>query len=154
MRNNLFLGRCPELKTLEWDILNLDYLYPMYTLLIFFGNRSFWDMVEIKSKTGFFLFNLKWRAKFLIYRLLVRDSDWLNFIHCSGYKHKIRLVSIIWKREDQASISISTILKFSVQLTRAVSKNICFINETVGCKLKFQLNLSAKMKISNLQKYP
>ena len=30
-----------------------------------------------------------------------------------GYKYKIRLVSILWKREDQALISISIIQKFS-----------------------------------------
>ena len=46
------------------------------------------------------------------FRLLIRDSDWLNFIHFSGYKYKIRLVSRLRKREDQALISISTILKF------------------------------------------
>ena len=84
--------------------------------------------------------------KILIYRLLIRDSDWLNFIHCSGYKYKIRLVSIIWKREDQASISISTILKCSAQLTRAVAKNICFINETVGCKLNFKWTSQQRWK--------
>ena len=37
----------------------------------------------------------------------------MNFKHFSGYKYKIRLVSILRKREDQALISISTILKFS-----------------------------------------
>ena len=90
----------------------------MNTLQIFFLNRS---LVEKKSKTGFlnqkvlpFLYiNVKWRAKFQKYRLHICDSDWLNFIHFSGYKYKIRLVSIVRKREDQALISISTILKFS-----------------------------------------
>ena len=43
----------------------------------------------------------------------LRDSDWLNFIHFSRYRYKIRLVSILRKWEDQALISISTILKFS-----------------------------------------
>ena len=43
------------------------------------------------------------------------DSDWLNSIHFSRYKYKIRLVSVLRKREDQALISISTILKFSVR---------------------------------------
>ena len=57
--------------------------------------------------------NLKWRAKFQVYRLHIRDSDWLDFMHFSGYKYKIRLVSILRKREDQPLISISTILKFS-----------------------------------------
>ena len=37
----------------------------------------------------------------------------MNFIHFSGYKNKIKLVSILRKREDQALIWISTILKFS-----------------------------------------
>ena len=43
----------------------------------------------------------------------MRDSDWLNFIHFSRYNYKIRLVSIERKRDDEALISISTILKFS-----------------------------------------
>ena len=88
----------------------------MDTLLIFFLNRSFLNLVEKNQKPGFlnqrallFLFiNLKLRTKFWIYRLLVSDSDWLNFIHFSGYKDKIRLVKILRKREDQALISIST----------------------------------------------
>ena len=40
----------------------------------------------------------------------------MNFIHFSGYKYMIRLVSILWKRKDHALISISTILKFSAQI--------------------------------------
>ena len=52
------------------------------------------------------------------YRPHIRDSDWLNFIHFSGYKYKIRLVSVLRKREDQALISISTILKFSAQAAK------------------------------------
>ena len=84
-----------------------------------------------KSKTGFFkireslpflYINLKWRAKFQISRLLIRDSDWLNFIHFSGYKYKIRLVSRLRKREDQALISISTILKFPAQIVKLTMK--------------------------------
>ena len=93
----------------------------------FFLNRSFFDIVEKDQKPVFkireFLpilhINLKWRAKFLIYQLHIRDSDWLNFIHFLGYKYKIKLVSILWKREDQALISISTILKFSAQFFRS-----------------------------------
>ena len=91
----------------------------MDTPLIFFLNRSFLDKLEKKSKIGFLkkrvpsisLYNLEWRAKVQIYRLHIRDSDWLNFIHFSGYQYKIRLV--LRKREDQALTSISTILKFS-----------------------------------------
>ena len=58
----------------------------MDTLLIFFLNRSFLDIVE-KNQNRFFKIieflytNLKWRIKIQIYRLLKRDSDWLNFIH-------------------------------------------------------------------------
>ena len=89
----------------------------------FFLDSSFLDIVEKNQKPVFkireFLpilhINLKWRAKFLIYQLHIRDSDWLNFIHFLGYKYKIKLVSILRKREDQALISISTILKFSAQ---------------------------------------
>ena len=44
-----------QLKTLEWDILNPDYLikYPMDTLLIFFLNYSFLDIVEKNQKPVF-----------------------------------------------------------------------------------------------------
>ena len=97
----------------------------MDTLLIFFLNRSFLDIVEKNKKTyfsKFFCIKSKWRAKFQIYRLHIPDSDWLNFIHLSGYKYKIRLVSILRKREDQALISISTILKFSDQTIRGYRK--------------------------------
>ena len=56
------------------------------------------------------------RAKFKIYRLRLRDSDWLDFIHFSEYKYKIRSVSILRQRKDQALNSISTILKCSAQI--------------------------------------
>ena len=93
----------------------------MNTLLIFFLNRSFLDIEENNQKPVFkireflpFLYiDLKWRAKFLIYRLHIRDSEWLNVIRFLGVKYKIRLVSRLKKREDQALIAISTILKFS-----------------------------------------
>ena len=63
----------------------------MDTLLIFFLNRSSLDKVEKNQKPVFQISvcNLKWRAKFQIYGLHIR-----NF-------------------EDHALISISTILKFS-----------------------------------------
>ena len=91
----------------------------MDTLLIFFLQSSFFDIVEKNQKPVFkirkflpFLYiNLKWRAKFQIYRLLIRDSNWLNFIPFSGYKDKIRLVLILRKREDQALILKSRVLK-------------------------------------------
>ena len=83
----------------------------MVKLLTFFLNR-FLNIEEknqnrffkIRESLPFLYINLKWRAKFQIYRLHIRDSDWLNFIHFSGYKYKIRLVSILRKREDQALI--------------------------------------------------
>ena len=113
----------PELKTLEWDILNPDYLTWVSNghTLDFLLKPFFLGYSREKSKTCFFnwrvppfsKYNLKRRAKFKIYRLHIRDSDWLNFIHFSGYKYKIRLIWILWKREDQALISISTVLKFS-----------------------------------------
>ena len=106
----------------------------MNTLLIFFLNRSFLDIVEKNQKPVFkireflpFLYiNLKWRVKFQIYRVHIRNSDWLNFIHFLGYKYKIRLVSILRKREDQALISISTILKFLALGAFLSSNNFSF----------------------------
>ena len=68
--------------------------------------------------------NRKWHAKFQISRLLNRDSDWLNFMYFSGYcKHKINLVSILRKREDQVLISIPTILTFSALLSAHIYLN-------------------------------
>ena len=67
---------------------------------------------KIRKSLPFLHNNLKWRAKFQISRLHIHDSDWLSFMHISGYKYKIRLVSRLRKRVDQALISISTILKF------------------------------------------
>ena len=100
--------------------------YPYYRLLIWVSNGHTFDfllkpfflnIVEKNQKPVYknsvSLHNFKWRAKFQIFRLHIRDSDWLKFIQFSGYKYKIRLVSILRKREDQALISISTILKFS-----------------------------------------
>ena len=63
----------------------------MDTLLIFFLNRVFLDIVEKNQKPVFLsyrvppisVYNLKWRATFQIYQLHIRDSDWLNFIHFS-----------------------------------------------------------------------
>ena len=83
----------------------------MDTLLIFFLNCSFLNIVEkskpcffkIRESLSFLYINFKcMRAKFQIYRLHILDSDWLDFIHYLGYKYKIRLVSILRKREDQA----------------------------------------------------
>ena len=94
----------------------------MDKLLIFFLNSSFLDIVEKNQKPIFLnlrvpptsVYNLRWRARFKIYRLHISDSDWLNFIHFSGYKNMIRLVSILREREDHGLILISTILKSSV----------------------------------------
>ena len=105
----------------------------MNTLLILFLNRSFLDIVEKNQKPVFLNqrvlpiseYNLKWHEKFQIYRLHTRDSDWLDFIHFSRYK--IRLVSILRKREDQALISISTILKFSAQADQQKMRTIVTI---------------------------
>ena len=63
----------------------------MVTLIIFFLNRSFLDIVEKNEKPVFF----KIKTKFQIYRLYKRDSDWLNFINFSGYKYNVRLISIL-----------------------------------------------------------
>ena len=71
-----------KLKTLEWDILNLDYLiWVSNRLLIFFVNYSFLDSVEKNQKPAFKLRSPSCFLKFQISRLLISDSDWLNFIH-------------------------------------------------------------------------
>ena len=89
----------------------------MDTLLIFFLNRSFLDInlnpFLILRVAPVSVYNFKLRAKFRIYRFHSCESDFLHFL---GYKYKIRLVSILGKREDKALISISTILKFSAQV--------------------------------------
>ena len=74
------------------------------------GRKKSKPVLKIREFLQLLNINLKLRAKFQIYRLHIRDSDWLNFINYSGYKYKTKLVSILRKREDQALISISTIL--------------------------------------------
>ena len=61
----------------------------------------------------------KWRAKFLISRVLIGSSgfcihrsDWLKFENSPGYKLKIE-ISLKLTKQDQAFISITTNLKFS-----------------------------------------
>ena len=111
-------------SNLEWDILNPNYL-------IWESNGHTFDFLLNPFFLGYYretsskvppvsIYNLIRRAKFQIYRLHIRDSDWLNFIHFSGNKDTIRLISMLRKREDQALISISTILKFSVQAFRTL----------------------------------
>ena len=71
----------------------------MWTLLISCIIHSFFNIVQknqkpvfkIRESLPFLSINLNWCAKFQIYRFLIRDSDWLNFIHFSGYKYKISL---------------------------------------------------------------
>ena len=85
----------------------------MWTLKISCLIHSFLEIVQKKSKTCF--------SKFQIFRLLIRDSNWLNFINFhdkSTTQYKIRLVSRLRQREDQALISVSTILKFPAQIVK------------------------------------
>ena len=98
----------------------------MNTLLIFL-KPFFLGYSREKSKTCF--------SKFYI-----RDCDWLNFVHFYGYKYKIRLVSILRKREDHALISISTILKFLNMDNLIICKNICQNFQTQNKKSKKKLN--------------
>ena len=92
----------------------------MDTLLIFFLNRSFLErkiknrFFKIRESLPFLYINLKWRAKFQIYRLRIRDSDLLDFMHFSGYKHKIRLVSI--SRGSSINLNIHHSKVFSSEL--------------------------------------
>ena len=63
--------------------------------------------------------------KILTYRLLIRDSDWLNFIQLIFSTQEQDKVSFdIRKREDQALISISIILKFSALCASQFEKKI------------------------------
>ena len=106
----------------------------------------------IKFKNRFFLYiNLKWRAIFEISRLLIRDSDLLNFLHFSGYKYKIRLVSRFRKREDQALFSISTILKFPALVHFFIPVKVIYWMFKVG---NFCLkNMQTFFIIENAQNY-
>ena len=67
-----------------------------------------------KLKTGFSKLEsyLKWHAKFQIIGFI--NATLIGWILYT-FQYKIRLVSILRKREDQALISISTILKVSAQ---------------------------------------
>ena len=60
--------------------------YPMWTLLISCLIHSFLEVqkknrvFKTRESLPFLLSNLKWRAKFKIFRLLIHGTDWLNFI--------------------------------------------------------------------------
>ena len=117
-----------ELGTLEWDTFIPHFLIQISNL----------DTFNFLLNPLFF----GWRAKFQISQLLIRDSDWLNFIHFSGYKYKIRLVSRLRKRKYQALISISTIRKFAAQLSsfnddQKLLSKLTTKNYYQGCLLLF-----------------
>ena len=112
---------------------NFRMRYPLSRLLnlsiqwthswFFFLNRSFFDIVEKDQKPVFNIrefqllyINLKWRAKFQIYRLKIRDSDWFNFIHFICNKYKTRLVSILKKRGSSINLYIHHSKVFSSDL--------------------------------------
>ena len=92
-----------ELKPLELDTLNTNRYICIWFLLNPLFSPLFLD-IRVLSLND---------AKYQISLLLIRHSDWLNLIHFSGYKLKIKLILRLIKRGDQALISISTILKFS-----------------------------------------
>ena len=50
-----------------------------------------------------------------LFRFLQMPLNWLSYIKFCWYKLKIKLILKLTKNEDQALISISTILKFSAQ---------------------------------------
>ena len=68
----------PELKTLEWNILNPDYLIwvSMDTLFILFWNRPFLDIVEKNKKARFF----KLESSSLFCILILNDAQNFKFI--------------------------------------------------------------------------
>ena len=67
-------------------------------------------------------FSLYWKSQNFhvasdwLFDILHTPLYWLNFIHFSGYKLKIKLILRLIKRGDQALISISAILEFSAQV--------------------------------------
>ena len=140
----------------------------MWTLLISCLIHSFWDKyicIQKKSKTGFqnyfSNFCIVMAPKCQISRLLKRDSDWFNLLHFSGYKYKIRLVSWLGKREGQALISISTILKFPAMVIFfkdpwkfSGPSRITKLLDLKGLYAYLYVILHAKMVILDLQRYP
>ena len=85
----------------------------MDTLLIFFLNRSFLDLVKKKQKPVFlnrkslpFLFIiLNGAQNFKIYRLCIRDSDWLN-LYTFQDTSTIDQVSLDIKKKRGSSINL------------------------------------------------
>ena len=103
--------KAPELKTLEWDILNPNYLIWVSNGHTFYFRLKPFFLGYSREKSILYI-NLKWRAKFQIYRIFIHDSDWLNFIHFSGYKYKIRFV-IKKKRGSSINLDINHSKVFS-----------------------------------------
>ena len=102
-----------ELGTLEWDTFDPDGLIRVSNVdTLYWTKTQFFKIIE---SFPILYLNLKRRAKFKISQLLVRDSEWLNFVHFSGYKYMLRLVSRLRKKGDQVLISISTNLKLNLK---------------------------------------
>jgi len=88
--------------------------------------------LKIRESLPFLYKILNGAQNFQFIGFIFATLKWLNIKHFSEYKYKkykIRLVSIIGKREDQALISISTILKFSAQ-KEEIKKSFVKQNQT------------------------
>ena len=82
-----------ELGTLERDTFYPDCFIRISNVgsFNFFRNPLLFEYSTEKCKTAFlkleipshFYINFKYRSIFQISRILIRDSDWLNFIHLS-----------------------------------------------------------------------
>ena len=74
----------------------------MDTLLIFFLNRSFFDIAEKNQNRFLKLESFSHKSKMVrkISSLSTSYTRLVEFDTLLGYKHKIRLVSIFRKRED------------------------------------------------------
>ena len=104
--------------TLELDTFNPDRLiwisnvesYNFLLIPLFFSHRQFYTMNCAQ--------NLKFPGFSDCWTVWVSPNAtryWLSYLHFCRYKLKIKLILILTKREDQALISIFTILKFSAQ---------------------------------------
>ena len=115
----------------------------MDTLLIFFLNRSFLDIVEKNQKSDF---KKKESSSRFCILILNGAQNFIGFIYATliGWIlypfQDTSTVSILRKREDQALISISTILKFSAQSSQKKSENMQDFNlNSKEMKIRFKI---------------
>ena len=144
----------PELGTLEWDTCNPDCLIRVSnvdTFMILFNPLFFLIVQKIKNR----FFKLERPSHFC--KVILNGGQnfkfhgfhemrlWLDEFYTLVYKYT-RLVSRLRKREDQALVLISTILKFPVLIIELMS-HVRFLYITIHNSSLFKFSDFLKNRV-------